>query len=116
MPHATVCTQCQKVFCHYFRTVSVISCGVLSPHSVLLVFHCCIAIVAGGTSQRIFEDNHPLNSVLAFNIMIKFITSLKLVFSGNTNIAYAKKIFEKNYGLLSTKILMFCYKICDYLL
>jgi len=85
------CTQRQKVFCHYLRTLSVISCGVSSPPSVLLVFHCCIAIVAGETSQRIFEDYQPLSSVLAFSIIIKFITSLKLVFSGNRNIAYAKK-------------------------
>jgi hypothetical protein len=72
--------------------------------------------VAGETSQRIFEDYYPLSSVLAFSIMIKFITSLKLVFSGNTSIAYAKKNFEKHYGFLSTKILTLFYKICDYLL
>lgn len=58
---------------------------------MLLGFHCRIATVAGGTSQRIFEDYRPLSSVLAFSIMMKFITSVKLVFSGNTNIAYAKK-------------------------
>jgi hypothetical protein len=86
------CTQRQKVFCQCLRTVSVASCGVSSPHSVLLVFHCCIAIVTGETSQHIFENYHPLSSVLAFSIMIKFITSLKLVFSGNMKIAYAKKL------------------------
>jgi len=84
------CTQRPRVFCHYLRAARVISCGVSSPRAVLLVFHCCIATVAGGTSQRVFED-HPLSSVLAFGIMIKFIKSVKLVFSGNTNIAYAKK-------------------------
>jgi hypothetical protein len=58
---------------------------------VLLVFHYCIATLAGGTSQRIFEDSHPMSSGLAFSIMMKFTTSVKLVFYGNINIAYAKK-------------------------
>jgi hypothetical protein len=63
---------------------------------VLLVFHYGIATLTGGTSQRIFEDYHPMSSGLAFSITMKFIASVKLVFSGNTNIAYAKKNPARN--------------------
>jgi hypothetical protein len=37
---------------------------------------------------------------LAFSIMIKFITSLKLVFSGNMKIAYAKKLWETLWSFI----------------
>ena len=97
MPHATVCTQititAQNARGSFATTfvLSVLSAVVFSsPHSVLVAFHCCIATVARGTSQRVFED-HPLSSVLAFRIMMKFIKFVKLVFSGNTKIAYEKK-------------------------
>lgn len=85
------CTQRPRVSCHYIRAVSVTSCGVSSPHAVLLVFHHCLATVAWGSSQRNFEDYHPLSSFLPSSILMKFITSINLVISGNTNIAYAKK-------------------------
>jgi len=99
MPHATVCTQItitahntQGFFCHYLRAVSVTSCSVASPNAVLLVFHYCIATLAGGTSQRIFEDCLPMSSSSAFSIMMKFIISPRLVFSGDNNIASAKNL------------------------